>query len=87
MSRKPWPATSPSVTKYNGQLGKLDCRACGRRNCTVLHDFSLLKHGHDYSQSNDPPGCAGPPEGVFEELLHAVGGCAGTWRCRFPEAP
>ncbi len=72
--------TSRNQTQYNGQLGKVTCRQCGRPNSVVLHDFTLLGHG-------PRAGCQGPPEGVFEDLLHEYGACAGTWRCRFPEAP
>ena len=70
---------SRNQTQYNGQIAKLTCRQCGRPSCVVLNDFTLLGHGPG-------TGCRGPREGVFEDLLHTGGLCAGPWRCRFPEA-
>lgn len=70
-------ATEPIL--YNGQIGWVTCRTCGRTYTVVLQDFTLMPHGRGRA-------CRGPREGVFEDLLEASGLCAGAWRCGVSEA-
>ncbi len=52
---------------WNGQVGKAPCAQCRRRGCTVMSDFTLLRHGPGL-------GCTGPePDVTFYYLLLAAG--------------
>jgi len=55
----------PNRRVWNGQIGKAPCGRCHRPNCTVMSDFTLMRHGN---------GCRGAhPDIQLYAMLRAAG--------------